>query len=222
VSPSGPPCSRTHYCQTKLCFARFADPICCRPYGRPHGAHPPLALNSFSLCLADENDRRVAPPQCHRPVRSARSGRQTASADGHKGSRVAHLSRELAVPLIQIRGRSQNVERGLCPSSRSGPKDKAGTVHHYIDHDGLDFVCVQESGVRSDVCPPRLSSIFAATGHHLIVSGAHSANSFDTVAIAIHGDWKISKVFRLPASSRCLAVEIRQGSCIVFVASFLL
>jgi hypothetical protein len=72
------------------------------------------------------------------------------------------------------------------------------------------------------VCPPRLSSIFAATGHHLIVSGAHSSNSFDTVAIAIHGDWKISKVFRLPASSRCLAVEIRQGSCIVFVASVLL
>ena len=83
-------------------------------------------------------------------------------------------------------------------------------------------MCVQESGIRSDVCPPRLSSIFAATGHHLIVSGAHSSNSFDTVAIAIHGDWKISKVFRLPASSRCLAVEIRQGSCIVFVASVLL
>jgi hypothetical protein len=106
------------------------------------------------------------------------------------------------------------MERGVFAPSRSGPKDKAGTVHHYIDHDGLDFVCVQESGVRSDVCPPRLSSIFAATGHHLIVGGAHSANSFDTVVIAIHGDRKISKVFRLPASSRCLAVEIRQGSCI--------
>ena len=42
--------------------------------------------------------------------------------------------------MIQIRGRSQNVERGLCPSGRSGSKDKANTVHHFIDHDGGDFV----------------------------------------------------------------------------------
>jgi exonuclease III len=127
-----------------------------------------------------------------------------------------------SAPLIRIRGRSQNAERGLCPSGKSGSKDKARTVHHYIDHDGVDFVCVQESGVRSDTCPPALSSVFSRSGHHLIVSGAHSVNSFDTVAIAVHKQWKIARVFRLPASSRCLAVEIRQGSCTVFVASILL
>ena len=104
----------------------------------------------------------------------------------------------------------------------SGSKDKARTIHHYIDQDGADFVCVQESGVRSDTCPPRLSSVFDRSGHHIIVGGAHSANSFDTVAIAVHKQWKVARVFRLPGSSRCLAVEIRQGSCTVFVASILL
>ena len=64
------------------------------------------------------------------------------------------------VPLIQIRGRSQNVERGLRPSGKSGSKDKARTIHHYIEQDDIDFVCVQESGVRTDTCPPALSSVF--------------------------------------------------------------
>ena len=126
------------------------------------------------------------------------------------------------VPLCSIEGRSQNVQRGLCPSGKSGSKDKARTIHHYIDHDGIDFVCIQESGVRLDTCPPALSSVFSRSGHHLIVSGSHSANSFDTVAIAVHKQWKIARVFRMPSSSRCLAVELRQGSCTIFVASILL
>jgi hypothetical protein len=107
-----------------------------------------------------------------------------------------------SIPLIRIRGRSQNVEKGLWPSGKSGSKDKARTVHHYIDHDGVGFVCVQETGVRSDTCPPALASVFSGSGHHLIVSGAHSANTSDTVAIAVHKQWKIARVFRLPASSR--------------------
>jgi hypothetical protein len=123
------------------------------------------------------------------------------------------------VPLIQIRGRSQNVERGLCPSGTRRSKDKAKTIHHYIDQDGDDFVCIQESGIRLDTCPPALSSIFSSTGHHIVVGGAHSAHSSDTVAIAVHKQWKVARVFRLPGSSRCLAVELRQGSCIIFVAS---
>ena len=105
------------------------------------------------------------------------------------------------VPLIQIRGRSQNVQRGLCPSGKSGSKDKAGTTHHYIEQDGMDFVCIQESGVRTDTCPPALSSVFDRSGHHLVVSGAHSANSFDTVGLAVNKQWKIARVFRMPASS---------------------
>jgi hypothetical protein len=114
------------------------------------------------------------------------------------------------------------VQRGLCPSGKSGSKDKARTVHHYIDQDGVDFVCVQESGVRWDTCPPALSSVFSRSGHHLIVSGRHSANSYDTVAIAVHKQWKVARVFRMPSSSRCLAVELRQGPCTIFVASILL
>ena len=111
------------------------------------------------------------------------------------------------------------MQRGLCPSGLSDPKDKAGTIHHYIDRDGDDFACVQESGIRSDTCPPRLSTMFDRSGHNIIVSGAHSTNSSDTVAIAVNERWKIARVFRMPSSSRCLAVEMRQGLCTVFVAS---
>ena len=101
------------------------------------------------------------------------------------------------------------MEKGLCPSGKSGCKDKAGLVNHYIERDGMDFVCIQESGVRTDTCPPELSSVFARAGHRLIVSGAHSDNSSDTVAIAVSKQCKVARVFRMPASSRCLAVELR-------------
>ena len=130
-----------------------------------------------------------------------------------------------AVSLISIRGRSQNVERGLCPSSGSASrrKDKAGVIHHYIDREGLDFVCIQESGVRSDDAPPPLASVFQPSGHHLVLSGAHSArNGFDTVAIAVHKRWKVRRRFQMAGSSRCLGLELVQGSCRVFVASVLL
>jgi hypothetical protein len=38
----------------------------------------------------------------------------------------------------------------------------------------------------------------------------------------VHKRWKIAKVFRMPSSSRCLALELRQGDCTIFVASVLL
>jgi hypothetical protein len=59
-------------------------------------------------------------------------------------------------------------------------------------------------------------------GHHVRVSGGHSENAYDTVAIMVHKRWKIAKVFRMPASSRCLAMELRQGDCTIFVASVVL
>jgi exonuclease III len=101
-------------------------------------------------------------------------------------------------------------------------RDKAGTVAHFIDQEGDDFACVQETGIRSDDCPPPLAALFEEQGHHIRISGSHSANRHDTVAIMIHKRWKIAKVFRMPSSSRCLAVELRQGDCTIFVASVLL
>jgi exonuclease III len=128
------------------------------------------------------------------------------------------------MPLIRIRGRSLNVATGLCPneSEENRRRDKAGTVAHFIGQEGDDFACIQETGIRADECPPPLAALFEGQGHHIRVSGVHSANAHDTVAIMIHKRWKIAKVFRMPSSSRCLAVELRQGECTIFVASVLL
>ena len=52
------------------------------------------------------------------------------------------VHRYVGVPLIQIWGRSQNVQRRMCPSGQSESKDKAETIHHYIDRDEDDFVCI--------------------------------------------------------------------------------
>ena len=38
--------------------------------------------------------------------------------------------------------------------------DKAGTVAHFITQEGDDFACIQETGIRSDECPPPLAALF--------------------------------------------------------------
>jgi exonuclease III len=128
------------------------------------------------------------------------------------------------MPLIRIRGRSLNAGTGLCPTEteENRKRDKAGTIAHFITNEGDDFVCVQETGIRSDECPPPLATLFEEQGHHIRVSGWHSDNAYDTVAITVHKRWKVAKVFRMPSSGRCLAVELRQGNCTIFVASVLL
>jgi exonuclease III len=126
-------------------------------------------------------------------------------------------------PLTRVRGQAQNVHLGLCPSDAPANReqDKAGQVHDLLEG-GLDFVCLQETGIRTDRCPPDLASVFEQSGHTILVSGESATCSNHTVAIAVHKQWKVAKVFRLPSSSRCLAVELRRGPHRIFVASIYL
>lgn len=128
-----------------------------------------------------------------------------------------------AVPLMRVEGRTQNLRRGLHPPDSDGLRGgKAGAVLHYIDHDGVDFVCMQETGIRSNTTPPALKEVFRRDGHTVLVQGAHSDNAFDNVGIAIHKRWKVDHIFRMPASGRCLGVALRRGTSRIFVASVLL
>ncbi len=127
------------------------------------------------------------------------------------------------VPLTRVRGQTQNVHLGLCPSAsrENREQDKAGQVHDLLEG-GLDFVCLQETGIRTDECPPALAAVLEQSGHTILVSGESATCSNHTVAIAIHKRWKVAKVFRLPSSSRCLAVELQRGPHTIFVASIYL
>ena len=128
-----------------------------------------------------------------------------------------------AVPLMRVEGRTQNLRRGLHPSDSDGLRGgKAGAVLHDIDHDGVDFVCMQETGIRSNTTPPALKEVFRRDGHTVLVQGTHSDNAFDNVGIAIHKRWKVDHIFRMPASGRCLGVALRRGTSRIFVASVLL
>ena len=124
---------------------------------------------------------------------------------------------------MRVEGRAQNLRRGLHPSESDGLRGgKAGAILHYVDHDGADFVCMQETGIRSDEVPPALAEVFRRSGHTILVQGAHSDNAFDNVGIAIHRRWKVDHIFRMPSSGRCLGVALRRGSSRIFVASVLL